>query len=166
MAKGIEEDSMSSEKRTKPFWPVIFAFLAGFSFFIGLMQVGFRINYEATQKRLKREGKSIEAVIKEKEHKVTREKFGDKYRTNTYHWIRYLPVGKEDTKENLLWEDVAEPDFEKFREGQKIHAWILGEEHLIQERSGFHSDCPSWIFFVVGAIGLFVWLFGRRATAL
>ena len=79
MADEIEEDNMSTEKRKKPFWPVIFAFFAGFSLFIGLMQTGFRMNYEATKKRLERDGKSIEAVIKEKEHKVTREKFGDKY---------------------------------------------------------------------------------------
>jgi len=127
-------------------------------FVIAGMQEGFRWQYEQTRARLEQNGKLIEATIIEKEVVTTTTGSGSSRSTNTNHWIRYLPDGEPNTKENLIWETVSPRDFEQFEEGQRIHAWILGDEHMIKELGGFYSEMPSIDLLLVGGVLAVAWL--------
>lgn len=133
----------------------IFFFAGGMSLVIGLAQIGFRLSHDAYKNKLEREGALVEAVVKIKQHLSYRERFGRDHRTVTHWWIKYLPVGKQDTKKNLVWEDVSPRDFDKFKEGEKVRAWILGKEHYLRKRSGFYTEVPAWVFMLIGG-GLLV----------
>lgn len=147
-------------------WGVIPMFIGGMVLLMGVAQIGFRMSHDALRKRLERKGTLVEAVIKEKEKVVQGRNRGQTPSSLTETlWVRYLPEGVEDTRKNLVWESVSEIDFDRFNEGQKIHAWVLGDEHYIKERSGFHSDLPDWGFLLIGtslvATGVAVRRLGR-----
>lgn len=144
-------------------WGGIPLFIGGMVLLMGFAQIGFRLSHDAQRRKLQRDGSLVEAVIKEKEKALqSRHKGQTPSSLAKTLWVRYLPKGAEDTKGNLVWESVAQPDFDKFKVGQPIHAWILGDEHYIRERSGFHSDVPDWVFLLIGALLMVAGISMRR----
>ncbi len=149
-------------------WGGIPVFIGGMALLMGVAQIGFRLSHDAQRRNLERDGTLVEAVIKEKEKvSQSRHKGQAPSKLTETLWIRYLPKGAEDTKDNLVWESVSQRDFDKFKQGQPIHAWMLGDEHYIRERSGFHSDVPDWVFLLVGVLlivgGISMRRIGREA---
>ncbi len=146
-------------------WRTVVVILGVVVLLVECAQFGFRMSHNAKRRRLEQEGTLIQAVIKEKESVTqSRHRGQSGPSSSTTLWIRYLPDGAEDTKENLVWEEVSRPDFERFEIGQEIHAFVLGDEHYIQERSGFHTDLPDWLLLLVGGMLLVVGLAGGKAS--
>lgn len=125
------------------FFPTMIGVIgAFFCFGAAVMQEAFVGHYARERALLEQKGVLTPAVVKEKSPPR-----GDDY------FIVYLLDGVPDEEDNQICEGVSRSDFERFREGQRIHAWILGDKHRIRERTDPDPvETPTLVFVVVGVI--------------
>jgi len=65
--------------------------------------------------------------------------------------VVYMPLGQPDKEENRIWEEVSDSDFQQFRVGETLQAWILGERHLLRDRT-FSGGTPVSAFLPIGVL--------------
>jgi hypothetical protein len=111
--------------------PIVLAVI-GSLFCLGaaLMETVFKLSYERKLEHLRKDGSFVTAVIEDKKIYTSPASLHGGGRR--YYTIYYLPVGRADSKANWIDEEVSPKAFEMFSAGQNIHAWILGNEHVIQ----------------------------------
>ena len=97
--------------------------------------------FERNKASLERDGVLTPVVIVERSRMAGSNRFQ----------VVYVPLGEPDKEENHIWEEVSDSDFQRFRVGETVQAWILGDKHLLQGRT-FSGGTPVSAFLLIGVM--------------
>ena len=127
---------------------LVIAFGSGFIFLMTFM------SYQSTGKII-HQGQYVTVKIVNKY--IDEQKRPNKAPYKTYHLV-LLPEDMENIKENYLWTGILEKEYTELNLNQKINAWILEEDVVIDygKQNAGSESVKYLIIFIVSSIFLII----------
>ena len=130
--------------KTISFVCLVIAFVSGFIFLMTFMS-------NQSAKKIIDQGQYITVKIVNKY--IDEQKRPNKAPYKTYHLV-LLPEGMENIKENYLWAGVFEEEYTELNLNQKLKAWILEKDIVLDygEQNAGSESVKYFIIFIISSI--------------
>lgn len=112
------------------------------------------MSYQSTGKVIQ-QGQYVTVKIVNKY--IDEQKRQNKAPYKTYHLV-LLPEGMENIKENYLWAGIFEEEYTELNLNQKLKAWILEKDIVIDygEQNAGSESVKYFIIFIISSIILII----------